>query len=141
MESLKNEVSLFDIILSLKTNHKKGFRNYMKNQIIVQDVNISISKINEEDFISLTDLAKYKNPDRPEIEIQNWLKNKKTLEFLSSWEEINNQNFKHGQMTVFLETPNYRLSVKKFIAETNAIGIISKRGRYGGTYAQKDIGG
>ena len=97
----------------------------MENKLRVQEIFISVSKIGQEDCISLTDVAKYKNSDRPEIEVQNWIKNKKTLEFLLAWEDINNPDFKHSQMTVFIESPNYRLSIKELIEKTHAIGIIS----------------
>ena len=109
----------------------------MKNKLKVQDILISVSQINEEDFISLTDMARYKNADKPDDVIRNWIKTQKTIEFITAWEEVFNPNFKPVQIDGFKN--NNDLTPKKWIEQTNAIGIISKRGRYGGTYAQKDI--
>ncbi len=107
------------------------------NQIKVQEIVISISKVNEENFISLTDMAKYKNADKPDNVIRNWIKTQKTIEFLSAWEEVFNQDFKPVINEIF--NTNYSLTTKKWINLTNAIGINSKSGRYGGTYAHIDI--
>jgi hypothetical protein len=129
------------MLLKQKIFQKKGFRNFMKNQIKVQEIEISISKIKEEDYISLTDMAKYKNTDSPDKVIQNWLKNDKTISFLDVWEKYNNPNFKPLQtegLEILDKSFNF-MSPKQWIEQTNAIGITSKRGRYGGTYAHKDI--
>ena len=113
----------------------------MKNKLKVQDIIISVSKIKQEDFISLTDMARYKNPE-PKTTINNWLKNKKTIEYVGLWEKVNNDNFKGIEFDTFKNNAglnSFTLSPKQWIAKTNAIGIISKAGRYGGTYAHKDI--
>ena len=111
----------------------------MKNKLKVQDILISVSQINEEDFISLTDMARYKKDIKTGLTIQNWLRNQKTIEFLTLWEKINNPNFKLTIKNNFREFADTRISVKDWIAKTGSIGIISKSGRYGGTYAHKDI--
>ena len=113
----------------------------MKNKLKVQDIIISVSKIKQEDFISLTDMARYKNADKPDKVIQNWLKNDKTIAFLDVWEKYKNPSFKPLQAEGFknLDKSFNFISPKQWIAKTNAIGIISKAGRYGGTYAHKDI--
>jgi hypothetical protein len=113
----------------------------MKNQIKVQEIVISISKIEQEDFISLTDMAKYKNAE-PKTTINNWLKNKKTIEYIGLWEKVNNPDFKGIEFDTFKNSAglnSFTLSPKQWIEKTGAIGIISKAGRYGGTYAHKDI--
>lgn len=105
-----------------------------------------ISVLNQEnisdDYISLTDIAKYKNPDEPRFAIQNWMRNRNTIEYLGAWETISNPDFNRVQFEAvkteaglnrFVMTPT------KWIEKMNAIGIISKAGRYGGTYAHKDI--
>lgn len=96
----------------------------------------------DNEFISLTDIAKYRNSDDPRFVIQNWMRNRNTVEFLAVWEELHNPNFNRVQFEAvrseaglnrFIMTPT------KWIDETNAIGIVSKAGRYGGTYAHSDI--
>ena len=103
---------------------------------------IRISSSNVEDFISLTDIAKYRDPENPRFIIQNWMRNRSTLDFLGLWEELNNPNFNrlefdtvktHAGENSFVMTP------QRWIDTMNAIGIISKAGRYGGTFAHSDI--
>jgi len=111
----------------------------MKNKILVQDYEISIVK---DDYISLTDIAKSKNPDEPKDVVKNWLRNKNTIEFLGLWEKINNKNFKGVEFDSFKNEAglnSFTLSPSKWSEKTNAIGIFTKAGRYGGTYAHKDI--
>lgn len=112
------------------------------NSIInANGLDIRISSINEDDYISLTDIAKYRS-DNPTAVIQNWLRNRNTLEFLGLWEQMNNTNFKPLEFEVFRNEAglnSFVLSPKKWIKATNAIGMISKSGRYGGTYAHSDI--
>lgn len=112
------------------------------NSIInANGLDIRISSINEDDYISLTDIAKYRSDD-PTAVIQNWLRNRNTLEFLGLWEQMNNTNFKPLEFEVFRNEAglnSFVLSPKKWIKATNAIGMISKSGRYGGTYAHSDI--
>lgn len=96
----------------------------------------------KDDYISLTDIAKYKNLDEPNDVIKNWLRNRNTIEFLGLWESLNNQNFNPVEFDGFRTQAGlnaFTMSPTKWIQETNAIGIISKAGRYGGTYAHSDI--
>ena len=112
-----------------------------KNKLIVKDTAIRIVKTNEDDYISLTDIAKYKS-DEPNAVIQNWLRNKNTIEFLGLWEQLNNPNFNPLEFEGFRNEAGgnaFTLSPTKWIKATNAIGIITKSGKYGGTYAHKDI--
>ena len=100
-----------------------------------------ISSGNENDFISLTDIAKYKSDDPNDV-IKNWMRAKDVIEFLGLWEKLNNPDFKPVEFDGFktLAGANaFTLSPQKWINSTNAIGIISKSGRYGGTFAHKDI--
>ncbi|WP_277262666.1 KilA-N domain-containing protein, partial [Peptoniphilus lacrimalis] len=94
------------------------------------------------DYISLTDIAKYKNTDDPRFVIQNWMRNRNTLEFMGLWEILNNPNFNRVQFDTFRNEAGlnrFTMTPQKWIDSTNAIGIISKSGRYGGTYAHYDL--
>ena len=98
--------------------------------------------INEQDYISLTDIAKYKNSDFPADVVKNWMRIRNTIEFLGLWEQLNNPNFKLVEFDQFKNNAGsngFVLPPQQWIAKTNAIGIISKSGRYGGTYAHTDI--
>ena len=114
----------------------------MKKQFVVKNVNINFFSQKEEDFISLTDIAKYKNKEATGLVISHWLSTKYTIEFMGLWEQIHNPKF---NVTEFRNIKNesgsngYVLSSKQWISKTNAVGIISKAGRYGGTFAHKDI--
>lgn len=97
---------------------------------------------NQDDFISLTDIAKQKNKDAPADIIKNWLRSRSTIEYLGLWEQLNNPSFKLVDFDQFRNeagSNSFVLSPKKWIDSTNAIGIVSRAGRYGGTYAHKDI--
>lgn len=101
-----------------------------------------ISRIHEDDYISLTDIAKYKNKDDAFIVINNWMRLRDTIEFLGLWESFSNPDFKPIEFDRFRQESGYNaftLSPQKWIKATNAIGITSKSGRYGGTFAHKDI--
>ena len=116
----------------------------MKKQtkIEVQGNEIAIIKKEKEDYISLTDIAKYRNCDAPADIVKNWLRSRSTIEFLGLWEKLNNPNFKLVDFDQFKnEAGNnyFVLSPKRWIESTNAIGITSKAGRYGGTFAHQDI--
>lgn len=114
----------------------------MKKNIIVKNVNINFFSQKEEDFISLTDIARYKNSKEPKDVVKNWMRNRNTIEFLGLWESINNPNFKGVEFDSFRKEAglnSFLLSPSKWISRTNAIGIISKSGRNGGTFAHKDI--
>jgi len=108
-------------------------------KIQVEDKFISIEKINEEDYICLTDMLKAKDGS---FFITDWMRNRNTLEFLSVWEKIHNPNFNYGEFATIRNKSglnSFKVSVKEWTEKTNAIGIFSKAGRYGGTYAHKDI--
>jgi hypothetical protein len=97
---------------------------------------------NQEDFICLTDIARHKDPVRTDYIIQNWLRNRNTIEFLGIWEQLNNPNFKPIEFDGFRKQAglnSFILTAKQWIERTGAIGLISRSGRYGGTYAHKDI--
>ena len=107
----------------------------MKNQIIVQDQTITIIK---DDYICLTDIARSKNSDEPKDVVKNWLRNKNTIAFLGLWEKINNPNFKGVEFDSFLNEAGFNsftLSPTKWCEKTSAIGIFTKLGKNGGTYA------
>ena len=94
------------------------------------------------DYISLTDIAKYRNREDPRFVIQNWMRNRNTLEFVGLWEVLNNENFNRVQFDTFRNESGlnrFIMTPQKWIESTNAIGIIAKSGRYGGTYAHSDI--
>ena len=113
-----------------------------KNEVLVNGININYKKINKEDYISLTDLARYANPEEPKVPIQTWMRNKDVIEYLGLWEQVNNPNFKGREFTTFENKAgknSFYLSPEKWVNETNAIGIIVKRGNNGGTYAHRDI--
>ena len=99
--------------------------------------------INKNDYFSLTDIARYKNPEAPADVVKNWLRRKDTIEFIGLWEKLNNPNFNVVEFDQFKNEAGHNyftLSPKKWIAGVNAIGIISKAGKYNaGTYAHKDI--
>ena len=94
------------------------------------------------DYVSLTDIARYKNKEEPKDVVKNWLRVKNTIEFLGLWESINNPNFKGVEFDSFKNEAGsnaFTLSSKRWVESTNAIGIVSKSGKNGGTYAHKDI--
>ncbi|WP_443738350.1 KilA-N domain-containing protein [Treponema sp.] len=110
--------------------------------ISVQGSSITIEKKNEDDYVSLTDMAKFKNPESTGLVISHWLSTRFAIEFLGIWEQINNPNFnvtEFSNIRFNAGSNGYVLSAKQWIERTNAIGIISSVGRYGGTYAHKDI--
>jgi hypothetical protein len=114
----------------------------MANKIIVQDTSIKINQIDKNDYLSLTDIARYKDSKRSDYILQNWMRSKDTIEFLGLWERINNDNFNSIEFDGIKNQAgvnSFILTPKQWINTTNAIGIISKAGRYGGTYAHKDI--
>ena len=115
-----------------------------KNKVItVQNLPITISKEEIDDYICITDIAAAKSDDsRAADVVRNWLRNRRTLEFLSTWEEIYNPNFKVFESEHFKKQAGlltFTPSVSEWVDQTNAIGIFVKKGRYGGTYAHKDI--
>jgi phage regulator Rha-like protein len=111
-------------------------------KISVENREISLMVTNQNDFISLTDIAKYKNENDPNDVIKNWMRGKSTISFLGLWETLNNIGFKPVEFDGFKNEAGYNhfvLSPQKWIEKTNAIGIVSKSGRYGGTFAHTDI--
>ncbi len=114
----------------------------IKDTITANGIDIRINITDEADFISLTDIAKYRDADNPRFIIQNWLRNRSTVSFLGLWETINNPNFNRVEFEAVKNESGdngFVLTPQKWIETTNAIGIVSKAGRYGGTYAHSDI--
>lgn len=112
-------------------------------KITVQNIDITITTIKDEDYISLTDMVKARDDDsRAADVIKNWIRNRSTIEFLGTWESLYNPDFKVVEFDHFRKSaglPTFTMSVTNWVDKTNAVGIISKRGKYGGTYAHKDI--
>ena len=114
----------------------------MKNKLIVKNVNINVFSLDEKDFISLTDIARFKDKERSDYVLQNWFRTFSTIEFLGLWEKINNPNFNSIEFDGFKSqagSNSFSLTPKRWVSQTNAIGVISKAGRYGGSFAHKDI--
>ncbi|MCB9292296.1 MAG: KilA-N domain-containing protein [Lewinellaceae bacterium] len=110
-----------------------------KSTINVQGTAITILSQEEDDYISLTDMLKAKDGD---FFISDWLRNRNTVEFLGIWESVYNSNFNYGEFAIIKSSAglnSYKLSVKEWVEKTNAIGLRATAGRYGGTYAHKDI--
>ena len=108
-------------------------------KITVKDTDVTVLKINEEDYISLTDMLKAKDGN---FFFSSWMRNRNTVEFLGVWEKVHNPNFNCAEFDIIKTKAglnSFRLSSKEWMGKTNAIGIIAKTGRYGGTYAHKDI--
>ena len=108
-------------------------------KIKVQDTEVTISRINGEDYICLTDMIKAKDGD---FFVTDWLRNRNTLEFIGIWEKVYNPNFNCGEFAVIKSQAGlnrFKISVKEFVERTNAISLQAKAGRYGGTFAHKDI--
>jgi len=111
-------------------------------KIVVQDQVINLFNQETGEFLSLTDIARYRNLEEPFSVINNWMRNRSTIDFIGLWEKLNNPNFKPIEFDRFRsEAGNnyFVLSPQKWIELTNVIGIISKSGRYGGTFAHIDI--
>jgi hypothetical protein len=114
----------------------------IKHTLTVQNAIVAFTRVNDIDFISLTDIARVKNPSEPKDVIKNWLRSRATIEFLGLWEKINNSEFKGVEFDSFkLEagSNSFTLSPSKWIEATGAVGIKTSAGRNGGTYAHKDI--
>lgn len=115
----------------------------IKTEIVVNEQKIGIIRIGNEEYISLTDLARYADSEEPRLPIRDWMRNKDVICYLGLWESINNENFKGGEFATFKNqagSNTFKMSPQKWIKETNAIGIISKSGRHGGgTFAHSDI--
>lgn len=118
-------------------------KDLVKTEINVIDNKIGIMRIGDVDYISLTDLARYADAEEPRLPIRYWMRNKEVISYLGLWESMNNKNFKGGEFATFKNeagSNKFKMSPQKWIKETNAIGIVSKSGRYdGGTFAHPDI--
>ena len=114
-----------------------------KNQTIqVLSSEVKVKIVDQDDFICLTDIAKSKNPEHPDDLIRNWLRNRNTLELLGVWEQLHNPDFNPVEFDGIRKQAglnSFTLTPKQWVAATGAIGISAKAGRYGGTYAHKDI--
>jgi hypothetical protein len=110
--------------------------------IAVKGSTVAVISQNSADYISLTDIAKHKEPDRADHVVQNWMRNRNTVEFLGIWESLNNPAFKPLEFEGFRNRAglnSFVLTPRQWIDATSAIGIVSRAGRYGGTFAHKDI--
>ncbi len=108
-------------------------------KITVQNTEINIVKANGEDYICLTDMLRAKDGD---FFITDWLRNRNTLEYIGIWEKIYNPDFNYGEFATIRNQSglnSFKISVKEFVARTNAVSIQAKAGKYGGTYAHQDI--
>lgn len=108
-------------------------------KITVQNTEVNIIKVNGEDYICLTDMLRAKDGD---FFITDWLRNRNTLEYIGIWENVYNPDFNYGEFAIIRNQSglnSFKISVKEFVARTNAISVQAKAGRYGGTYAHKDI--
>jgi hypothetical protein len=114
-----------------------------KETITVKGTEVIVLKINSKDeFISLTGIARYRDSERSDYILQNWLRNRSTIEFVGLWEQFNNPNFNSIEFDGIKNqsgSNSFSLTPKRWIETTNAIGIVSKTGKYGGTFAHKDI--
>jgi hypothetical protein len=113
------------------------------NKITVKGIDVRYNRINQNDYISLTDIAKFKNANAPKDVVKNWLRSKETIAFLGLWETLNNPDFKGVEFDSFRNEAGFNaftLSPEQWVEKTNAIGITTSRGRYSqGTFAHKDI--
>ncbi|MFT4250685.1 MAG: KilA-N domain-containing protein [Candidatus Woesearchaeota archaeon] len=114
-----------------------------KTTVTVENIKVTIRDIDSHKYISLTDIAKKRNPEEPRFVVINWLRNRNTIEFLGIWESMHNSDFNRVEFDTVIRQSglnSFSLSPSKWIEETNAKGIITKSGRYsGGTYAHEDI--
>lgn len=111
-------------------------------KITTQGIQVYTFVKNDKDYISLTDIARYKNHEEPKDIVKNWMRNRSTINYLGAWERINNPNFKGVEFDSFKSESGenyFVLSPQKWIDKTNAIGLVSRSGNGGGTYAHKDI--
>ena len=114
----------------------------MSKKIEVLSREVRLTGVNDQDYVCLTDIARYKDPERTDYLISNWLRNRNTIEFLGLWEQINNPSFNPIEFDGIRKQAglnSFILTAKQWIERTSAIGIKSKAGRYGGTYAHLDI--
>lgn len=108
-------------------------------KITIKDTEVTVIKMADADYICLTDMIKAKDGD---FFVTDWLRNRNTLEYIGIWEQVNNPDFNYGEFATIRNKSglnNFKISVKEFAEKTNAISLQAKAGRYGGTYAHKDI--
>lgn len=108
-------------------------------KITVKGTEVNIAKVNGDDYICLTDMVRAKDGD---FFITDWLRNRNTLEFIGIWEKVYNPDFNYGEFAIIRNQSglnSFKISVKEFVSKTHAISLQAKAGRYGGTYAHKDI--
>ncbi len=113
-----------------------------KNEVVVKGINVNYKKINQEDYICLTDIAKARNPKEPKDVVKSWMRSRATLEYLALWENFYNPDFKGDEIDPLLNQTgknDFTMSPTRWVEEFNAIGIMSKQGKNGGTYAHQDI--
>ncbi|MCM0668557.1 KilA-N domain-containing protein [Flavobacterium tyrosinilyticum] len=111
-------------------------------KINVLGIDVAVYEDNKEDFMSLTDIARQRDSERSDYILQNWMRNRSTIEFIGLWEKFNNPNFNSIEFDGIKNmagSNSFSLTPKRWIETTNAIGVVSKSGRYGGTFAHKDI--
>ncbi len=121
----------------------KNNSNNIKAEMLVKGQKIHVLRIDNKEYISLTDLARYADEDEPRLPVRDWMRNKEVISFLGLWEKMNNPNFKGGEFAPFKNeagSNKFKMSPQRWINATGAIGIVSKSGRYdSGTYAVSDI--
>lgn len=108
----------------------------------IKNIEVAFQSFDEKDYISLTDIARHKDKDRSDYVIQNWLRNRNTIEFLGLWEKVNNPKFKSIEFDGLRQQSglnSFSLTPQRWTNETDGIGLVSRKGRGGGTYAHKDI--
>ncbi|MDR2938029.1 MAG: KilA-N domain-containing protein, partial [Prevotellaceae bacterium] len=108
-------------------------------KIRVKDTEVSVIQINSEDYICITDMIKAKDG---EFFVTDWLRNRNTLEYIGIWEQVYNPNFNYGEFAIIKTKAglnNFKISTKELVERCNVISLQAKAGRYGGTYAHKDI--
>lgn len=113
-----------------------------KATVNVKGTAVTVLVHREQDYISLTDIARHKDPERTDYLISNWLRNRNTIEFLGIWESLNNPGFNPIEFDGFRKSAglnSFVLTVKQWVQRTGAVGLVSRAGRYGGTFAHKDI--
>ena len=126
----------------MQLENKKDIKMSKNSKIILSGIEVFIYKDKQEDYISLTDIARHRDTERSDYILQNWMRNRSAIEFIGLWEQFNNPNFNSIEFDGIKNNSgsnSFSLTPKRWIESTNAIGIISKTGRYGGTFAHKDI--
>lgn len=111
-------------------------------EVLVQGISVKYKRIEQDDYISLTDIACMRNPKEPKDVVKSWMRNRSTLEYLALWENFYNPDFKGdeiGPLLALTGRNDFTMSPSRWISEFNAIGIISKQGKNGGTFAHQDI--